>query len=454
VQFKVDGANLGSPVGLSGGQAQANTTSLAVGTRVITAEYAGSTNFTGSTGTLAGGQVVNKAATTASISSDTPDPSVTGQQVTVNYGVSVTAPGAGTPTGNVTVSDGAGTQCVGSVGAGTCNLTFATTGAKTLTATYAGDPNFLASAASPGVSHTVNTTTTTGLASLVNPSVFGQSVNFTATVTSGDGSTPTGTVQFQVDGGNFGSSVALNGSGQATSGATTSLAVGPHPVQAIYTPTGNFLASNGTLAGGQDVDPANTTTTITSDLSTATAIGEPYTVAVSVVADAPGSGTPGGTVTVSDGTGATCDVTLSGGTGSCDLTSTTAGTKSVTGMYVATTNFATSTSNAVSHTVNAFGAPDHYVVGVSTTTPTAGGDVTVTAQLTDQFGNPVLTSGVEVAWTSTNGGAFSSSTSMTNASGVATVTFTTSATPGTEHVVTATDGSSRTGDGPTITTQP
>jgi hypothetical protein len=55
----------------------------------------------------------------------------------------VNAPGAGTPTGNVnvTVSGGAET-CSAPVATGQCSITLNTTGARTLTATYAGDTNF------------------------------------------------------------------------------------------------------------------------------------------------------------------------------------------------------------------------------------------------------------------------------------------------------------------------
>src|SRR5205085_1437647 len=97
---------------------------------------------------------ITKADTTTAITSDAPDASVAGQSVTVNFSVAVTAPGGGTPTGNVTVSDGT-TSCTGTVGAGTCSLTFTTAGAHPLTATYAGDSNFngSTSAAEP---HTVN----------------------------------------------------------------------------------------------------------------------------------------------------------------------------------------------------------------------------------------------------------------------------------------------------------
>ncbi len=141
--------------------------------------------------------------TTTTISSDTPDPSAVGQVVTVNY--SVTA-GAGTPTGTVTVSDGAA-SCTGTVAAGTCNLTFTSAGTKTLTATYAGDSNFNGSV-SANENHTVNkaNTTTTITSDTPDPSAVGQTVavNFTvaavtvtaanATIQVVNGGGPTGNV--------------------------------------------------------------------------------------------------------------------------------------------------------------------------------------------------------------------------------------------------------------------
>jgi hypothetical protein len=67
--------------------------------------------------------------------------------------VTVNSPGAGTPTGSVTVTDGT-VSCTAPVAAGNCSLTFNSVGSKTLTATYAGDTNFNMSA-STGVSHSV-----------------------------------------------------------------------------------------------------------------------------------------------------------------------------------------------------------------------------------------------------------------------------------------------------------
>jgi hypothetical protein len=65
VQFKVDGANFGSPINLNEISNQSavafiSTHTLSVGTHTVTAEYSGDNNFSPSTGTLAGGQVVNQ----------------------------------------------------------------------------------------------------------------------------------------------------------------------------------------------------------------------------------------------------------------------------------------------------------------------------------------------------------------------------------------------------------
>ena len=86
------------------------------------------------------------------------------------------------------------------------------------------------------------------------------------------------------------------------------------------------------------------------------------------------------------------------------------------------------------------GAAARYVVTASAATATAGGTVTVTAQLVDAYGNAVPAAGRTVTWSSTGGGSFASPTSATDAAGVATMVFTTSTTSGTTHAVTADDG--------------
>lgn len=93
----------------------------------------------------------------------------------------------------------------------------------------------------------------------------------------------------------------------------------------------------------------------------------------------------------------------------------------------------------------AVGPASQYHVNVSTYAPNPGDIVTIFAQLTDAVGNAVATSGIVVTWSRTGTGTFGSPTSTTDASGLATVTFTVSSTPGTVQTVTATDGSARTG---------
>jgi len=141
--------------------------------------------------------------------------------------------------------------------------------------------------------------TATAVTSSANPSAYGQSVSFTATVTATVG-TPTGTVQFQTNGVNFGSAVTLSG-GSASSGTLPAkLVVGNYTVTANYFPSGNFTGSSGTLAGGQTINPlpVNLTGTRAYDGTTNAAAGI-LTIAnalsgddVSVVS---GSGTLAGT---------------------------------------------------------------------------------------------------------------------------------------------------------------
>jgi hypothetical protein len=140
------------------------------------------------------------------------------------------------------------------------------------------------------VTAAANTATTTTVTSSANPSTYGQSVSFTATVAPTTGSTaPTGTVQFKINGTNFGSPVTLSASGSngvAASGLISTLTVAgsPHTIEAAYIPTGNFTTSTGTLAGGQVIEKATPTATLAVNNSPQTYSGSPQaaTVAISV----------------------------------------------------------------------------------------------------------------------------------------------------------------------------
>ena len=174
---------------------QCDITLPGVGARTLTATYAGDSNFTGSNDNEP--HLVNKANTTTAITSDSADPSVTGETVTVQFTVVAAAPGGGTPTGTVTVTDSlSAATCNASVATGQCDIVFAAPGARTLTATYAGDANYNGSLDTEG--HTVNkaNSATTITSDTPDPSNTGQAVTvvFTVTAAAPGSGTPTGTV--------------------------------------------------------------------------------------------------------------------------------------------------------------------------------------------------------------------------------------------------------------------
>ena len=116
-------------------------------------------------------------------------------------------------------------------------------------------------------------------------------------------------------------------------------------------------------------------------------------------------------------------------------TGTVAGT-----VYTVTADDGTHTGTSPSFTSTP-GPATHYSVDSSASAPTAGADVTITAQLSDAHGNDVPSAGRTVTWSKTgNGGSFSSGSSTTNASGRASVTFTTGTVSGVTYTVTGDDG--------------
>jgi hypothetical protein len=220
------------------------------------------------------------------------------------------------------------------------------------------------------VAFTTTATTVTSSATN-NTAVFGQTESFTANVTAGDGSIPTGSVQFQLNGVNFGSPVNLVG-GSATIDAS-SLPAGTYQVTVIYSGSGTQFDLGSTSAPlTYTVNPDPTTTTLTSNVGI-TAVGQNVTFTATVTANAPGSGTPTGSVSFFDGTSLLGTVNLPpGGPDQISFTTSalTVGTHAITAVYSGDNNFVTSTSNGTSEIilgpgVAVFGT-SLYVVGANT----------------------------------------------------------------------------------------
>src|SRR5262249_5193755 len=106
--------------------------------------------------------------------------------------------------------------------------------------------------------------TTTEVTSSRLSSVYGQAVTFTATVAAEapGGGTPTGSVQFVIDGSDYGAPVSLSGGTASISDADLSVSGSPHTVTAVYTSSdGHYVGSEGALTDGQTVTPAELTVT-------------------------------------------------------------------------------------------------------------------------------------------------------------------------------------------------
>jgi hypothetical protein len=334
-----DGSTSCSITSLSGGSGSCQLTSTSNGSKTLTATYGGDDVYNPSSDTEP--HTVNKAISTTTITSDNPDPSVVNQPYTVNVTVSGSY---GTPTGSVSVNDGSVSCNITSLtaGSGSCQLTSTSSGSKTLTATYAGDSTYNGSSDVEG--HTVNkgTSTTTITSDNPDPSFVNQAYTVNVTV-SGSYGTPSGT--FTVSDGAASCSSSL--AGGAGSCLLTSTSSGAKTLTANYYGDSVFNPSSDTES--HTVNKASSTTVITSDSPDPSYVNQAYTVAVTVSG---GFGTPTGSVTVSDGS-ATCNIpTLSGsGTGSCQLTSTTSGSKVLSAAYAGDTTYNASSGNA-SHLVN------------------------------------------------------------------------------------------------------
>ncbi|MGQ0800064.1 MAG: Ig-like domain repeat protein [Pseudomarimonas sp.] len=326
---------------LAAGVGSCNLTSTSAGAKTLTATYAGNASFQASMGTAA--HQVNAASTTTVINSDLPDASLPGQLVTVAYAVTTSAPGSGTPVGNVTVTASGGAEtCTATVAAGSCQLALTGLGTRTLTASYVGNGNFAASSGT--ASHQVNPhpTTTTITGDTPDPTVVGQSYSVSVQVSSAGG-TPAGTVG--VSEGSAQCNVTLsNGSGSCN---LASSVVGTRTLTASYAAQGSFAASQG--SGNHGVLKADSVSAIIDLDPSPSTVGQVVSVDFAVAALPPGAGTPGGTVTVNASGGAeTCSASVAVGT--CALTLLSAGSRTLTASYPGDVRFNAS-SDSQSHTV-------------------------------------------------------------------------------------------------------
>jgi hypothetical protein len=344
---------------------------------------------------------------------------VVGQSVTYTATVTINPVGGGTdPTGTVTFSDLAnsipgctsatlapvGNPANGGAATATCTTTYTKAESGSITAAYGGDSNYATSNGSFAQTIAQGSSTTTIAASTSTP-VTGQSVVFTATVKAGTGTaaTPLGTVSFTNPSPVTSdapvpaacAAAPLSGSG-GTATATCTIVFGltatstTETLHAAYGGDSNFTSSaDSTDAVVTGTTAAATRVLISSSVNPSIS-GQPVVFTATVVATAPGSGTPTGTLTF--GTSPVCtnlvsqQATLAAGSATCSVA---AGTLlaanspiSVTAAYSGTATVplyssTTAASSAFSQTVDQNTTATTLIA--SPAKPAAGGELTLTA---------------------------------------------------------------------------
>lgn len=305
----------------------------------------------------------------------------------VAYTASVTATGQpATPTGSATFYQG--TTALGTVpltdGQATYSTTYSAAGAFRITATFTGTPgtNFVTST-SPllqQVVHALPATTVTKLTSSASSIFVGQTVTFTATVSSTFGMPPNGEiVTFKSGGVAFGTGTLTGGVATFT---TSTLVAANHVLLASYAGDADFAASQSPTIT-LPVSKYSTTTALTS-APNPSSLSQPVTLTAHVTS---GASTLSGSITFRNGTTSLGIATITSGVATLTTKTLPLGANQLTAAYSGDASNLTSTSPSLAQNVTQ---------AVSTTTALTSTlnpayvtqTVTYTATVTAQSGTP------------------------------------------------------------------
>ncbi len=355
-------------------------TTLAVGTRLISATYSGDNDYLAfpnaaavcqsSVNTAANCPMpvnVLKANTTLAVATD---PAQVGQADTLRATVTIDAPGAGTVGGTVDFTVN-GTKVCTATG-GTCSYTFSQPGSYLVGASYSGDINtnpsqnsFTLTVGKPAAAVQV--------AAYPTAPVYGQPVTLSAYVPTSQGvAAPTGTVMFTVDGAAL-APLAVAGDGHAS--LTNTFGVGTHSITANYSGDPNYQASH-SAALSLAVGKAGTTVVVSSDPAQ---VAQPVMLRATVTVAPPGSGTAGGTVDFTLGGSPIAGCTgrvLSGGGATCSTVFPQLATYAIGANYSGDAN---TMASSASVTVNAGKAVPGVYLAFTPPAPAYGAPVTLNA---------------------------------------------------------------------------
>jgi alpha-tubulin suppressor-like RCC1 family protein len=300
------------------------TSGLAAGSHAMRANYAGNASFLASASPILT-QTVNKGANVITF------------PALANRALGTTAPvPAATASSGLAVTYTSTTTAICTVTTGGV-ITLRAIGACSITASQAGNGNFLAAtpvvrsfSVTPAAS--TSTVTTSG-----SPRTFGAAVTFTATVSATAGGTPTGSVTFRDGAVSLGVRTLAGGTATLT---TTALGVGAHSITVVYGGS-TVHASSTSAALTQTVTKATTTTTLTAAPNPA-----PVNGAVTLSAVVSGLGATG-SVAFRNGATTIANVALTNGAAATTFTPTAAGTLPISAVYSGNPSFVGSTSSTL-----------------------------------------------------------------------------------------------------------
>jgi len=398
VTFSVDGTTVGSS-GVNSGVASLTITAPATqGSHTVQAVYNGDSNYYSAN---SGGVsiIVGKGTTTLTITPATTTPTAN-STLLVTATLAMTTTSTVTPTGTVTFLLDGTTVATSTLSGGTtalATITVPSTGTHSIQATYGGDSNYYG-ATSTGVNITVAKTTT---ATVITPSTttpaLGSTLPVTVSVSAATVNTslPSGTVTISVDGVATAVQTVTTGNPAIASITLAAMLPGTHTLTATYSGDTYYATSTAT-AVSVAVPKAATATTVT-PATTTPAGGASMSVTASVTPTTTGTTLPTGTVSFTlDGTSVSSVAVTSGSpaTASAVLTSTnlTPGSHVLAAVYSGDTYYATSTSSSVTLTVSK--SPTTSAIVPSTLTPTAGGSMTVSIDVTSSSPAATMPSGV------------------------------------------------------------
>ena len=264
----------------------------------------------------------------------------------VTYTATVTSQYSGAVTGTVTFQDAGSTIATVPLASNQAaySTTYTKAGYQAITATYSGDASNLGSTSATLMEYIDSVASKTVVTTSGSPSLDGQPVTFTATVTSTHGAIPDGELVTFYDG-----KTAI-GTGTTAGGiatfVTSSLKAETHTIKAASPGDETFEPSTGSVK--QVVDKYTTTTALSSSLNPSN-----YKQAVTFTATVTSTGpnTPTRKVEFKNGTKSMGWATLSTGVAMLTTSKLAVGSYSITAEYQGDANSAESTSSVLDQVV-------------------------------------------------------------------------------------------------------